>query len=90
MDKMNGTRDASRVRCSLEKRGLRRVYAWSVVSSYFVDTAPAVGSEFPHRHQINVEGLAQFRVPLPRATSSNRLQYEEAQGRSQCEPVSHR
>jgi len=39
--------------------------------------ALAVGSRFPHRHRINVEGHAQVRVPRPQATSSNRLQYEK-------------
>jgi Skp family chaperone for outer membrane proteins len=39
---MNGTRDASRVRCAPEKRGLRRVYPGSVLSGYFVDTTLAM------------------------------------------------
>ena len=37
MDTMNGTREASRVRLLLGKRGLRRVYSPCVVSSYFAD-----------------------------------------------------
>jgi hypothetical protein len=68
MDSMNGTRDASRVRSLLGKRGLRRVHSRCVVPSYFLDNtlAESVSATRRPNHLPVIPIVLQSAFPAPR------------------------